>query len=157
MSAQKITRIIAFAAAASFAALIPVPVIGVAPISAAERKGELHVTKDCPGNTFVGPWEFCTIKTSNFGRIKVNSRVYYVDPPNFELGLQDSAVVLDAGNGNRAIGRCTVDFATGLGLCTFSDGTGRFAGFRARVQVTPPADDTDYWHWDGTYSFGELD
>ena len=87
----------------------------------------------------------------------MNSRVYYVDPPNFELGLQDSAVVLDAGNGNRAIGRCTVDFATGLGLCTFSDGTGRFAGFRARIQVTPPADDTDYWHWDGTYSFGELD
>ena len=156
MNAQKITRIIAFTAAASFAALIPAPSIGVVSVSAAERKGELHVTKDCPGN-FVGPWEFCTIKSSNFGRIKVNSRVYYVDPWNEPLRLQDSAVVLDAGNGNRAVGRCTIDFATGLGLCTFSDGTGRFAGFRARIQVTPPADDKDFWHWDGTYSFGELD
>jgi hypothetical protein len=156
MRAQKITRILAIAVVASSAALTPVPKIGAASVSAAERNGELHVTKECAG-IFVGPWEFCTIKSSNFGRIKVDSRVYYVDPWNEPLGLQDSAVVLDAGNGNRAVGRCTVDFATGLGLCTFSDGTGRFAGFHARIQVTPPADATDYWHWDGTYSFGERD
>jgi hypothetical protein len=156
MSARKITRIIAIAVVASSAALTPAPQIGVASVSAAERKGELHVTKECIG-TFVGAWEFCTIKSSNVGRIKVDSRVYYVDAWNEPLGLQDSAVVLDAGNGNRAVGRCTVDFATGRGLCTFSDGTGRFAGFHARIQVTPPADQTDFWHWDGTYSFGALD
>ena len=155
MSAQKVTRIVAIAVVASVAALTPAPKIGVASVSAAERNRELHVTKECLDGpqSFVGQWQFCTIKSSNFGRIKVNSRVYYVDPPNFEVLLQDSAVVLDAGNGNRAIGRCTVDYATGLGLCTFSDGIGRFAGFRARIQVTPPADKTDYWHWDGTYSF----
>jgi hypothetical protein len=156
MSAQKIRRIIGIAIVACSAALIPAPPVGVASVSAAERKGELHVTKEC-ALTFVGPWEYCTIKSSNFGRIKVNSRVYYVDAGNELLGLQDSAVVLDAGNGNRAVGRCTVDFATGLGLCTFSDGTGRFAGFHARIQVTPPTDETDFWHWDGTYSFSELD
>jgi len=156
MSAPKITRIIAIAVVASSAALTSAPQIGVASVSAAERKGELHVTKECTG-AFVGAWEFCTITSSNVGRIKVGSRIYYVDAWNEPLGLQDSAVVLDAGNGNRAVGRCTVDFATGRGLCTFSDGTGRFAGFHARLQVTPPADETDFWHWDGTYSFGELD
>jgi hypothetical protein len=131
---------------------------GAASVSASsQREKPLHVTKECLPDQRVGAWEFCTIKSSNLGRIKVDSRVYYVDPPNLAVGLQDSAVVLDAGDGNRALGRCTVDFATGLGLCTFSDGTGRFAGFRARVQVTPPANDQDFWHWDGTYSFRDLD
>jgi len=162
MRAQKITRIIAIAVVASSAALTPAPTVGVASVSAAERRGELrelHVTKECleGPQSFVGPWQFCTIKSSSVGRIKVGSRIYYVDAWNEPLLLQDSAVVLDAGNGNRAVGRCTVDFATGLGLCTFSDGTGRFAGFHARIQVTPPTDETNFWHWDGTYSFGELD
>jgi hypothetical protein len=130
---------------------------GTASLSASgERSRPLHVTKECAGAT-VGAWEYCTITSSNLGRIKVGSRVYYVDPPNLALGLQDSAVVLDAGGGNRAVGRCTVDYATGLGLCTFSDGTGRFAGFNARINVTPPADEKDDWHWEGTYSFSPID
>ena len=130
---------------------------GATPVSASSgRSRPLHVTKECVGGA-VGAWEFCTITFSNLGRIKVGSRVYYVDPPNLQLGLQDSAVVLDAGGGNRAIGRCTVDYTTGLGLCTFSDGTGRFAGFNARVKVSPPASEEDDWHWDGTYSFNPLD
>ena len=63
----------------------------------------------------------------------------------------DSNVVLDAGNGNRAMGRCTLDATTGTGLCTFGDGTGQFAGFHARVDVSylGGAD----FAWDGTYSF----
>jgi len=132
---------------------------GADSVSASSYQGKpLHVTKKCGGKV-VGAWEYCEITSSTLGRIRVGSRVYYVDPPNLQLGLQDSAVVLDAGNGNRAIGRCTVDYATGLGLCTFSDGTGRFAGFNARVQVTPPDpnDPNDDWHWDGTYSFTPLD
>jgi hypothetical protein len=68
----------------------------------------------------------------------------------------DSNVVLDAGSGNRAVGRCTLDLGTGLGLCTFSDGIGQFAGFRARVDVTPPTDGL-HWHWNGTYSFSRRD
>jgi len=60
-------------------------------------------------------------------------------------------------NGNRAIGRCTLELTTGLGLCTFSDGIGRSAGFTARVQVSPPSDEGDDWHWEGTYSFSSLD
>jgi hypothetical protein len=131
--------------------------IGAASMTASSpRNKPLHVTKDCYSTDAVGPWAFCTIRTSNLGRIK-GARIYYVDPPNFVLGLQDSAVVLDAGSGNRAFGRCTVDFATGLGLCTFSDGTGRLAGFTARVEVSPLDATGINWGWDGTYSFSPID
>ena len=42
-------------------------------------------------------------------------------------GLLDSYVVLDAGGGNRGLGRCTLDVdpESLRGLCTFSDGTGQ--------------------------------
>lgn len=71
--------------------------------------------------------------------IKVGSRVYYDQTAGIPAGLLDSIVVLDAGNGNRAVGRCNLDLTTARGLCTFSDGTGRFAGVKARVEVSPPA------------------
>ena len=40
----------------------------------------------------------------------------------------DSDIVLDPpGRGNnKAFGHCALDFATGIGLCTFSGGTGKF-------------------------------
>jgi hypothetical protein len=63
--------------------------------------------------------------------------------------------VLDAGGGNKAVGRCTLDGATGPGLCTFSDGTGRLAGFGARVDVSPPTDGV-HWQWIGAYEFGSV-
>jgi hypothetical protein len=59
---------------------------------------------------------------------------------------------LDVGTGDWAVGRCTLDLNTGLGLCTFSDGTGKLTGFQARVNVSPFPDFVNY-HWDGTYSF----
>lgn len=36
----------------------------------------------------------------------------------------------------QAFGRCSLDLSNGAGLCTFSDGTGQFAGFQARINVT---------------------
>ena len=116
-----------------------------------EQVKELHVTKECSEDTGE-PGAFCTITSSNLPRIKVGSRVYYDQAPIVSTGVQDSNVVLDAGKGNRAVGRCTVDLETGLGLCTFSDGMGRFDGFSARVSVTPPEDGVN-WQWNGTYSF----
>ena len=129
---------------------------GAASVSASsERNRALHVTKEC--NEYSGAaGGFCTITSSNLARIKVGSRVYYDQPVGIPEGMLDSNVVLDAGNGNKAVGRCTLDFETGLGLCTFSDGLGRFAGFNARVQVTGPAVEGEEWRWDGTYSFSPL-
>lgn len=149
MSAQKITRLVAIAVVASFAAVTPAPSIGVASVSASARKGDLHVTKECSQYTGAAG-SFCTIRSSNLTKILVGSKVFYDQAVGIPAGLLDSNVVLDAGNGDRAVGRCTLDLSTGLGLCTFSDGTGRFAGFQARVEVTYLGSE---WAWDGTYSF----
>jgi hypothetical protein len=116
------------------------------------RSGDLHVTKECSqdhGNA----GDFCTITSSNLAEITVGSKVYYDQASGIPKGLLDSNVVLDAGDGNRAVGRCTLDLTTALGLCTFSDGTGQFTGFSARVDVDCRSGCT----WDGTYHFRPQD
>jgi hypothetical protein len=65
----------------------------------------------------------------------------------------NSDTAIYAGPGNIAAGHCLLRFATGVGLCTISDGTGTLAGFHARVRVTHDSSISDLWHWDGTYSF----
>lgn len=128
---------------------------GITSVSASVgRSGFLQVDKEC--SEYQGqPGQFCTITSSDISEITPGSKVIYTQPAGIPVGMLDSNVVLDAGDGSRAIGRCTLDFATGLGLCTFSDGTGRFAGFHARVEVSPPRYDGDDWHWRGTYRFKE--
>ena len=112
------------------------------------RSGNLHATKEC--SQFTGKaGSFCTITDSNVGPIKVSSKVYYDQAAGIPADMLDSNVVLDAGGGNRAFGRCSIDSSTGTGLCTFSDGTGQLAGFHARVKV----DCTSVCRWDGTYRF----
>jgi hypothetical protein len=112
------------------------------------RSGDLHVTKEC-SQDHGKAGDYCTITSSNLAEIKVGSKVYYDQAAGIPTGLLDSNVVLDAGDGNRAVGRCTLDFTTSLGLCTFSDGTGQFTGFRARVDV----DCRSGCRWDGSYRF----
>jgi hypothetical protein len=122
----------------------------------------LHVTKEC--SQYDGSaGAHCTITSSNVPQIAVGATVTYDQAAGIPAGLLDSNVILDAGGGNRAIGRCTLDGATGLGLCTFSDGTGDFAGFHARIRVSPPTEppppqgqpDLRDWHWNGAYGFGD--
>ena len=109
--------------------------IGVASVSASERDRRLHVTKECADYQGAAG-QFCTITLSNVREIKVDSKIFYDQAAGIPSGLLDSNVVLDAGNGDRAVGRCTLDFATLSGLCTFSDGTGVLTGFHARVEVS---------------------
>jgi hypothetical protein len=133
------------------AALIFSMTSGAAPVWAfSEGSGKLHVEKEC--SEYKGmPGQFCTITASNVPPIKVNSKVYYGQAAGTPAGLLDSNVVLDAGAGNRAFGRCSVDLSTNAGLCTFSDGTGQFAGFQARINVTSLGGPN--YGWNGTYSF----
>ncbi len=134
---------------AGFVALTAALSTGVASVSASsERKGHLHVTKECSQYTGAAG-SFCTFTSSNLAQIKVGSHVFYDQAAGIPTGLLDSNVVLDAGNGDRAVGRCTLDLTTNLGLCTFSDGIGQFTGFHARVDV----DCRSGCRWDGTYSF----
>jgi len=126
---------------------------GTTSVSASFGKdGFLQVDKNC--SAYQGqPGQFCTITSANISEITPGTKVIYTQPADIPAGVLDSNVLLDAGDGNRATGRCTLDMATGLGLCRFSDGTGRFAGFHARVDVTPPQYAGDDWHWRGTYAF----
>jgi hypothetical protein len=128
--------------------------VGVASVSASDgRNGQLHIQKDCTG--YVGnAGGHCTVTLSNLAEIPAGSNIFYDQAAGVPAGMLDSNVVLDAKNGNRAVGRCTLDFSTGLGLCTFSDGTGQLAGFTARVNVSFLGG--PLWAWDGTYSFAPL-
>jgi hypothetical protein len=138
---------------AGFVALILALGTGAASISASERNRkhrQLHATKNCKDYTGAAG-SFCTITSSSLPEIKVGSKVIYDQAAGIPEGMLDSNIVLDAGDGNRAVGRCTLDLVTRLGLCTFSDGTGELAGFHARVDVSHLGGRD--WAWDGTYSF----
>jgi hypothetical protein len=124
--------------------------------ASSDRTGDLHITKECSqynGN----PGDCCTITSSNLSAIKAGSRVFYDQAAGLPPGLVDSNAVLDAGGGNRAVGRCTVDNTTNLGLCTFWDGTGTLAGFHARISVVCKAPQGTPCRWDGTYRFVSVD
>jgi hypothetical protein len=89
------------------------------------------------------PGGFCTIRSPNNDALKIGiadgSKIIYDLGLGAISGLIDSDVVLDAGDGNRARGHCTFDYATtNTGLCTFDDGTGKFAGFLARLGISTP-------------------
>jgi hypothetical protein len=148
----------------SFFTLVPIAVFVAMSLGAADSAptsstghGTLHVTKDCSGYTGEAG-SFCTITSSSLPAIAVGSKVFYFQPLVPSTGLLDSNIVVDAGSGNRAVGRCTLDLATNLALCTFSDGTGELSGFNARVEGSGTF---ATYHWDGTYSFkkqsGERD
>jgi hypothetical protein len=109
-----------------------------------------HGTKDCAGFTgLVGA--FCTIRSSNVKAVKPGSKIFYFQQAS-KTAL-DSDMAVYAGPGTVATGHCLLHFATGTGLCTISDGTGKLAGFHARVRVTADSSIANLWHWDGTYSF----
>jgi hypothetical protein len=150
---------------AGFAALVLCTLAAPTPAAAQEgRKGQIHVQKICPTSgpnvTFTGaPGSYCTITVSDLAEIPAYvARVYYDEPNPLPIGavaFADSKIVLYVGTGNWAAGRCTVDFSTGLGLCTVSDGTGTLAGFSARIDVRIDFA-SGITFWDGTYSFSPL-
>jgi hypothetical protein len=154
--AKVITTICACALVAGIVTLSLSLTTGAVPVLASSgRNGALHVTKEC--STYIGQAAgYCTVTHSNLPEIPAGAKVFYTQDQtaNAAAGFLDTDVVLYAGPGNRAAGHCTLDWNTNVGLCTFSDGTGRLAGFSARVDVTPfpPPDAVDY-HWDGTFSF----
>jgi len=116
------------------------------------RSGDLHVTKDC--SDYHGQaGDVCTIKSSNVNQIEVGSTVAYGQAADFSTLSLDSDVVLDLpGPGNNsASGHCHLSLATGVGLCTFSGGTGKFAQFHASANVANVGG--NIYSWNGTYSF----
>lgn len=151
---MKTSRIQALPIPTLAAGLISLTLLLVPSASASERNGQLRITKECSQYTGLAG-SYCTIIHSNLNAIPAGSQVLYDQAFGVPAGLLDSNVVLDAGAGNRAFGRCTLDGVTNLGLCTFSDGTGKLAGFHARVDVSPTSQPAAAYHWRGTYRFAE--
>ena len=109
-----------------------------------------HATKDCSGFTgLVGA--YCTIRSSNVKALKVGSKIFYFQVASKTALNSDMVIYVE--RGSVATGHCLLHFATGVGLCTISDGTGTLAGFHLRVRVTADASIPELWHWDGTYNF----
>jgi hypothetical protein len=134
--------------------------IGAASVSASSaRAGRFTGTKDC---TNYGAGNFCTlvdISDPKLARLLDGKNLYYEQPGFFLLAdgspLLDSNVALDAGPGNKARGRCTLDGTNGIGLCTIEDGIGTLARFHARIDVDCSAGPV--CSINGTYSFGDSD
>jgi len=114
------------------------------------RSGVLQVTKECSQYTRLAGG-FCTITSSNIKQIEVGTKVVYTTASGATVA--DSDVTLDPpgpGN-NKAFGHCRLDLASGVGLCTFSGGTGKFTWFNASADVSSLG--RPNWAWNGTYSF----
>ena len=111
-----------------------------------------HGTKDCSGATGLAGG-FCTFRSSNVKAITVGSKIFYLQAAS-KTAL-DSDIAIFVKRGTVATGHCLLRFATGVGLCTVSDGTGTLTGFQARVRVTADSSIPNLWHWDGTYSFSQ--
>jgi len=111
-----------------------------------------HGTKDCSGATGLAGG-FCTFRSSNVKAITVGSKIFYLQAGG-KTAL-DSDIAIFVKRGSVATGHCLLRFATGVGLCTVSNGTGTLAGFHARVRVTADSSIPKLWHWDGTYSFDQ--
>jgi hypothetical protein len=112
-----------------------------------------HGTKDCSGATGLAGG-FCTFRSSNVKAITVGSKIFYLQAAS--TTALDSDIAIFVKRGTVATGHCLLRFATGVGLCTVSDGTGALSGFHARVRVTADSSIPKLWHWDGTYSFSKA-
>jgi len=135
------------------AAVFSLAALAVSASAASSQSGTtkaFHATKDCSGFTgLVGA--FCTVRSSNVKAFKVGSKIFY-----FQMASKtalDSDTAIYAGRGSVATGHCLLRFATGVGLCTISDGTGALAGFHARIRVTADSSIPKLWRMDGTYGF----
>ena len=141
--------VLGLATAVALLAAVAISVTAAASQNQAPTKA-FHATKDCSGFTgLVGA--YCTIRSSNVKALKVGSKIFYVQVAG-KTAL-DSDTIIYVKRGSVATGHCLLRFATGVGLCTTSDGTGTLAGLHLRVRVTADASIPKLWHWDGTYSF----
>jgi hypothetical protein len=123
------------------------------PQNQAPRKTKaFHATKDCSG--FAGTvGSYCTIRSSNVKALKAGSKIFYVKQSS--ATTLDSDIFIYVGHGTAATGHCLLHLASGIGLCTISDGTGALAGFHLRVRVSADKSIQNLWHWDGMYGFGK--
>jgi hypothetical protein len=134
-------------------------VIGVAAtagFATSERRGTLHVTKECSAYDPATAGSSCTITSSNITAIRAGMRVVYASAADLSTGMLDSDLVIDGPGHNTALGHVVLDLSTLTGVVTLSGGTGTFSHFHAGpLTVACPA--FPACSWDGPYSFSTHD
>ena len=148
------------AVAVSLGALATVAL--VVPLAAQQgRNGQVHIVKDCYGESGIPGSDFCTIVTSNLPELPAGTKIYYdLSPgPTAGPGYFDNNIFVFVNTSQWAVGRCTgpnnIGTSGPVGLCTLSDGVGQLAGFTARVNVRWTENQEIgglLFDWDGTYS-----
>jgi hypothetical protein len=122
--------------------------------SVLRRSGALHVTKECP-DYHGHANESCRITSSSLPLVAKGSTVVYASDAVGPLLDTDVTLYPPGGaGGSVAYGHCALSLATGIGRCDFSGGTGDFAGFRAKLAVSPLGG-ADF-AWDGMYHLGGV-
>jgi hypothetical protein len=109
--------------------------------------------KDCNQSPAVPfPGGFCLMTASSY-KVLLGAPVYYTAPV-IANGVLTSPVTLAAVDkkGSTATGECTFNFATQTGVCVYSSGTGKLAGFHATINVGPTSTPNVY-SLTGTYGF----
>jgi hypothetical protein len=162
------TKLIALTPAlAGFAVLTFSLSTGAVPARAFEaRTGQLHIVKDCGIPT--NPANVCQIVSSNLDELPAGSLIFYdqngpapgtttaipESRGGVARGVMDSNIFIYVQSGDWAVGRCTLDLNTGLGVCTLSYGAGPLATISAKANVSyQPGGDGALFSLDGTYTF----
>jgi len=127
------------------------------------RNGQIHIVKDCDGESLMPGTDFCTITISNLPELPMGTQIYYdLSPgPVAGPGYFDQNIFVFVNENQWAVGRCTgpnnINTPGPVGLCTITDGIGPLAGFSARINVTYRSGGSgSLFAWDGTYSFNPL-
>ena len=97
---------------------------------------QLHVTRT--PMPFMGACRFLCVITPRISRgSRLDRRSYMTRRPVFRQACWTATSCWTQADGDRAVGRCTLDLVTGLGLCTFSDGTGDSRGSAPVLMFRP--------------------
>ena len=170
---MKLHRLNGMIAAAVALGVIAVVAL-VVPLAAQQgRNGQVHIVKDCFGESGQTGTDFCTIVSTNLSELPAGTRIFYDVPPGGPVvpqgpiaglagpGYFDNNIFVFVNPSQWAVGRCTGPNDIGTpgtaGLCTLSDGVGPLAGITARIQVTyRPGGSNALFAWDGTYSYNPL-
>ena len=129
----------------------PGPAAALSSSASAAPIQRLFLTKTCDPNFPNVP--VCTVVTAEDGPLPVGTTAVY-NVLVFDK-IMSGNVILTTPDGTAA-GHCTLSFKTGLGTCTFAQGTGDLTGFHANVKVLFDFA-TGVTTWEGTYHFSGRD
>ena len=129
------------------AAAILALTFAVPSVSASTQKA-FHLDKTCSGDSSEPLGYVCTVAHSDFAWIPAGTKVHYISQNETEDVVQATITIKNGSTNGVCVWRGPVN-----AVCTFGPGTGRFAQFHLKVDVTANAVQS-VWYWDGAYWIG---